>query len=87
MRLSPVLVPLALLAVPSSAWASRCSDIVSMVEAAYPTPMIVETIVSHDLRFTSEDVQCLSERRVPNEVMTAVRQRPATSGVGNSRSR
>lgn len=61
------------LAMPGSAWALSCDDIMGMLAANVPSSVAVTTIQSSGQKFTSADVSCLTSRGAPADVVAAVK--------------
>jgi hypothetical protein len=67
------LLPLSFgLAVPTDAYALTCDEIASMVNATVPVPIVVQAIDDSGGTATDDDVKCLKDRGMPEEVVGAV---------------
>lgn len=62
---------LAALALPSSAFAITCDEIVNMVRVNVPSSIVVTTIQSSGTRFTPADISCLQQAQMPADVVGA----------------
>jgi len=71
--LTRLALPLALLVVPATSFGMTCDEIMNLVSVNVPPNIVVDTMKSSGKQYTQADVQCLTSRGAPPEVVNAAR--------------